>query len=201
MKTIDVQDVPKLHESRVATRPTQRKGIVGPSQMDRRTFMQTAGAVGIGVGLVIVGAPPPARRALAHHGVKYDIKDRPCPTGGGPGGIGDFYEDNPACEPCGPSTVYPNACETTFGQHYIGYHKDNANWNLRPGECVPNSDFYDGWLWHVGQTCGTGGCTDWVIYRCHDGYKILSGGGTDESVCKWVCDCPGLPDDCVTDTP
>ncbi len=187
-------DVPSLRgEPKAVHHPARMRQQPVESRVARRSFLKGAGAVGIAAGLWTVGALPPARQALAHHGPDYRIKDRPCPSSGN---IGQFYENNQACDPCGPSPIAPNACE--LSGHYAGYHKDSGVWGLRPGDCVPGDDFYDGWLWHVGQTCGVGGCSDFVIYRCHDGTKLIDG-EESPTVCAWVCDCPGLPNDCVVD--
>jgi hypothetical protein len=155
----------------------------------RRRFVRGATVAAMGAGLAFVDIFPAARRARADHGVKYEIQALPCPSY-------SFYDSNPPCTPCGPSTIYANSCIEDAQDHYWGYHKNNVNWDLRPNECVASQDL-DGWIWRVdGTNCGTG-CTDWIKWRCHDGWKVDNGVRVDKSICAWICDCGGIAlDDC-----
>jgi hypothetical protein len=167
----------------------------GRQKLRRRTVLKGTIVAAGALGLSAIGWLPTARRAWGHHGASYDIKALPCPTY-------DFYDSNPPCgKPCGPSTIYPDACVDTQSFHYWGYHKDGSgsqNWDLRPGQC---SGTFDGWIWRVEQTCGVGACNDWIKYRCHDGWATDNAGHhIDKSICKFWCDCGGSDrDECVTD--
>ena len=193
-RPMSLLELPRYRGSRAAVAVEHRPARVLRSDQGirRRSFIKGAAFVGMAVGLNAVGLLPPARRAKAHHGVMYQIKALPCPPY-------NFYQTNPNCTPCGPSTIYSGACITDSSAHYYGYHRDNANWDLRPNECTGST--YDGWIWQIadGTTCGAAGCTDHVKYRCHDGWKVESGVRVDRSICKFVCDCDGQPDNCVTD--
>lgn len=163
--------------------------------IERRTVLKGALTAAGAIGLSAVSLLPTARRAWGHHGASYNIKALPCPTY-------DFYDSNPPCgKPCGPSTIYPDACNDVSTAHYWGYHKDGSsgqNWDLRPGQC---SGSFDGWIWKVDQTCGVGACSDWINYRCHDGWATNNQGvHIDKSICKFWCDCGGSDrDKCITD--
>jgi hypothetical protein len=115
----------------------------GRQKLRRRTVLKGTIVAAGALGLSAIGWLPTARRAWGHHGASYDIKALPCPTY-------DFYDSNPPCgKPCGPSTIYPDACVDTQSFHYWGYHKDGSgsqNWDLRPGQC---SGTFDGWIWRV----------------------------------------------------
>ena len=156
-----------------------------PMQLTRKTFLKGTATVGIAAGVGLLNLFPGARRAQAHHGVKYEIKALPCPDYA-------FYDTNPVCLPCGGNTVYSGACIWDTSEHYFGYHKDNANWELRSDECTNAG--HDGWIWRAdGTHCGIAGCQDWVKWRCADGWKLNDNGThLDKSICAYPCDCGGL---------
>jgi hypothetical protein len=182
---LSLQDVPRLRSSERADQGTLLDALHQVRTIPRRRFLRGATVAAVGAGIAFVDLFPAARRAKADHGVKYEIKALPCPTY-------PFYDNNPACMPCGPNTIYESACIYDTSAHYYGYHKENPNWDLRPNECVASQDL-DGWIWRVdGTHCGIGGCMDWVKWRCHDGWKVVNGVRVDKSICAYVCDCDGL---------
>jgi hypothetical protein len=142
--------------------------------MRRRSVLAAAIAGGTAAGFAALGVFPAARRAYADG---YSIYDR-CPS----------YAVDQDCSPgCGPSTIYPDACEISGAN--LGFHRDDGTtWTLRPNQCF--SGTYDGWLWMYSGACGV--CTCYVERRCHDGYRRTSAGFV-KSICRWNtrCGCPG----------
>ncbi len=180
-----LDDIPRLRSTDPRSQRTFAQALGQVRIVPRRTFLRGATLVALGAGMAFINIFPAARRARADHGASYEIQDLPCPTY-------SFYDNNPACTPCGPSTIYDGACIWENTNHYFGYHKDNPNWDLRPNECVASQNL-DGWLWSVhGTHCGIGGCTDdWIEFRCHDGWHVVNGVRVDKSICAYPCDCSG----------
>jgi hypothetical protein len=144
-------------------------------RMSRRKFIGGAVAVGTVAGLAIVGFFPPARRAKAGGG--YDIRETCGEISSGPG----------TCNvPCGPSDIHLQSCED-FGP-LRGFHMNTGVWDLRPGQCYPGTNAWDGWKWKVPN------CEDCHPrqFRCHDGWHDHAGdpGAHDhKSVCLWRLSC------------
>lgn len=93
---------------------------------------------------------------------------------------------------CGPSRVCVSGdcCITNPADHKVGWHKREGNvWKVRANACVSGTG-YDGWLWRFDSTCGC--CRSGLTYRCHDGFKCNSSGGSCEpTICRWVKECYG----------
>lgn len=171
--------VPQLRGPRPPEAPTVKRTLPGPApSMARRTVLGGLLATGTALGFTVLGVFPPARRAYAG---AYEIYTGPCPS----------YTVDADCSPgCGPSMVFPNACELS-GPHR-GYHRDDGpTWALQPNNCMPGG--FDGWLWYYGGACGS--CACFVEFRCHDGLRRTDSGWV-KSICKWTtkCGCPPDPE-------
>lgn len=190
--SIRLEDIPSIHNAlRARSGGSYRRGP--RLHLDRRGFMKAVGAAGMTAGLWAIGNLPPTRRALASHAgqrpyrILQSCNGHSCYNQGNQG-CGDGSEG-----PCCPSTVFPNACVGGGdGQpHFVGWHKNAqhgySNWDVRPDDCVANQK--DGWKWWVNSTCGPCvGCSK-TEFRCHDGFRVYSGGGIEASVCKWAVAC------------
>jgi hypothetical protein len=174
MSELRLADVPALRSEKPIL-DLRRADMIGPVR--RRSVLKTGIAIGGAVGLSVLGLLPPARKALATHGVSYEIKPLPCDN---------FQESLPltCAVPCGDSMIFSGACVLDTTHHRYGFHKDNANWNLRPNDCSNTANKWDGWKWAV-SPCE--GCHV-VHFRCHDGWKVEPGNDI-KSICKWNTFC------------
>lgn len=142
--------------------------------LSRRRLIGGAMAIGTIAGLSVLGVLPPLRKAYAGGG--YDIRETCGTISSGPG----------TCNvPCGDSDIHVNACEPS-GPH-AGFHKDSGIWDLRPGECYPGTNAWDGWKWQVPDCEGCHPRT----FRCHDGWHSHSSPGAHDhrSVCLHRLSC------------
>jgi hypothetical protein len=165
--------------------PDRREGIRSRRILtSRRRVLQGALVAGMAGALQVVGLLPPLRRANAGHGIQYEILGLPCVTW-------TYNQFQESCDrPCGPSTIFADACVSDQSAHYFGYHKASGNWDLRPNVCADtdtnSSPDWDGWKWLVDTNQQAGvlcnGCAD-PVYRCHDGWYTPPS-PNDRSVCK-----------------
>jgi hypothetical protein len=182
--SLTVQDVVSFEGPRPEGHaPVRRGDHRSASPWPRRGFLKLAVAAGTGVGMAALGVFPAVRQARADHVIghytqpAYDILNH-CPG------------TSPAksCDGCGPSAICgsQNCCNPSTHPHYPKLHRNNVNvggiYALRPGECASNS--WDGWLWHVGPCPGCAAIT----FRCHDGYKLISGHWVP-TICRHVVYC------------
>jgi hypothetical protein len=143
---------------------------------NRRSFFALVGAVGAGIGLVMVGVFPKARQALADG---YTIKDEPCPAGNTGDQCSPGCGDSPVC---GGGSDGP-CCENGSNFWHLSGAQGGDAYRLRPNECYAGT--YDGWKWGFAP-CG--GC-DSVVFRCHDGKKRQGDGTYDPDICRHAVFC------------
>jgi hypothetical protein len=152
------------------------------SRFSRRTFVRGTAAMGVGLGLVMLGWLPPARRAYASHSGEfgYRIKPLPCPTAEG------WDQTDTNCDGCAPSRVCSECCFRDPDHHKHGWHKGDfdsqGEFKLRPGDCTSSGD-KDGWIWGFEGCCG---CRSDLRWRCHDGYQRNAAGEFARTVCRWT---------------
>lgn len=142
----------------------------------RRSFLKGVAALSVGASLSVIGSLPPARAA--------DPKDirSTCPSAIS----GD-------CSPgCGPSAVCSDCCSSCTSNPNAcicpRWHKqgDATVYKWRVNQC-PSGSIYDGWNWQVSVSyCA--GCQVSITYRCHDGYKKISGSWVPK-ICRSVVGC------------
>lgn len=146
-------------------RPILRRRPRSAGSASRRDFLRGAGAVGVFVGLSVVGFLPPARRARADH-----------PDDDIAGGCqGASYAENDDCLGCNTDETMACCCASS------GWHRhDGTTYFLRPDQCDPNN--FDGWKWFHGSCCCLVGRKD-QTWRCHDGKKMVNGSPVN-SICK-----------------
>lgn len=171
-----MSEIPPLRGQRPAGAATVKRSLPRATswpQLRRRSVLTAVLAGGTAAGFAALGVFPAARRAYADGYAIYGS----CPS----------YADDHNCSPgCGPSTIYPDACEISGAN--LGFHRDDGTtWTLRPNQCF--SGTYDGWLWMYNGACGA--CACYVERRCHDGYRRTSSGFV-KSICRWntQCGCP-----------
>lgn len=157
-----------------------------PTGWNRRQMLQASLGAAMFLSLSMVAKLPPAR--AGHPGsYGYRIKGLPCPGYADCHNCHHFDSDRANCgHGCGPSPVKPRACETSLTHHKWGWHRNDNNWALRPGDCTGGGNF-DGWKWRY-NTRPCGSCNDAIVYRCHDGFDCRSG-GCDPSICRWTVQC------------
>lgn len=176
---VDLADVPRTSHAPDRTTYRRRRSLPSStSSWSRRQVLSAAATIGTGIGLAALGVFPPARRAQAGY---YDIKPLPCPG----------YASTHNCAPgCGPSALCSDCCLPPAGGCGSGctcamYHKnDGVTYKLRQGDCY--GAFYGGWVWSFAGTCGC--CSSSIYFRCHDGYKKVSGAWS-KRICKSVTSC------------
>jgi hypothetical protein len=186
-----LEDIPTLYAADGHARRSRAGSRWPVVSWNRGQFLRATAGTGMAIGLASLGIFPPARKALASHvgSEGYEIKPLPCPSGHG----GDT-----CAVPCSPSTIYPNACYTDPGNHFVGYHRHGCTiaftraWRLRQDDCLDVPSDWDGWKWSESscEGCGT------AVFRCHDGYNCPTGincnnpvQNCDTSVCKWLISC------------
>ncbi len=209
-----LDDIAVLEEGRPAhASRVRRRGAVVVPGIPRRTFLQTAGAAGMGIGLMALGVFPPARRVLAHDG--HEIypetnSEGPCAPG--------QYAANDECSPGCTRTPCVNCCVevndfslvTGASSETDGFGVDDPDSDLNAhdhpadgGDAEARREKYvgyhrydsDGTLeysWRPNQ-CWGGTYDGWLwrcspetMYRCHDGYVTTGDGGTTATVCRWT---------------
>jgi hypothetical protein len=165
----------------------------------RRQFLKGAMAVGTGAGLAVLGVLPPARRAHALPAEGWQIighiVNSPCGTRH-PAGWSNYAQPHNCLPGCGPSTIYPRACNTNpAGWHRAGGCQTVCSggvcwrecYRLRPNGCWPavsGKPAADGWMWQVPgcAQCNGSGNRRW---RCHDGWTNRNGGAYFRTICRW----------------
>ncbi len=189
-------DVVRLDQPSPSAGPAPRREPVFSGRPSRRALMR-AGVVGAASVLTlriagVVGMP----KAYANHSSGtvqgYQIKGDCSDTGG-------WYNQTPPLEncdrPCGPSTIFGDACDRQQGSHYFGFHKNNGTcfgcFTLRADQC--SASYWDGWKWGHKQQCYP--C--WPFYntadfRCHDGFKNYGDPPPmppNPSICSYLVGC------------
>ena len=162
----------------------------------RRTILKGAVAAGAAVGLHVLGLLPPIKKAWGVQGYEIWINNALQPGGNACPPASTFTGTAKCTVGCGPSMIYSDACKDVYndppvGNNWYHYHKTDGgtNWALRPDECFTNpytGDKYDGWYWRFEGACGF--CPNYVVYRCHDGKKRVSG-LLRNSICKYAVSC------------
>lgn len=180
-----LQDIPSIETASVGRSSVRFQWPL--VSWNRSQFLRAAVGTGMAIGVSSLGVFPPARKALASHvgSEGYEIRES-CAQ--------DL--DETCAVPCKPSMIYPNACYTDPGHHYLGWHRHGCTlaygvaWRLRQNQCDPNYFDWDGWKWSVSncENCST------AVFRCHDGYICDVGFGCDlsncdNSVCKKRISC------------
>lgn len=165
------------------SRSSRRRRSPAFSPLTRRSFLKGLVTFGTGVGLASVGLFPSARPSYATHpgGDGYQI-DSQC-----------YREDSPESEwgcsvSCGPSPICGDCCiySGSHGNYHKNIEQGPAQYKLRKNECEGSSSSsspgfaWDGWEWE--ETCA--GCSDKKRFRCHDGYKWISGAWSN-TICQW----------------
>jgi hypothetical protein len=174
---LSLADIPALDGPRPANAERARRHRFGIKvSMNRRGLLKTAVASGIGLGVAAVGLFPPARSARAEGRDIYDA----CPD----------YAAGHNCAPgCGPSLpcndccAWPSSCGCVCA---AWFKNDGTTYKNRPNQCVSGTG-WDGWNWYYGATCG---CCRTIKYRCHDGYKKISGSWSNR-ICRSTIVCGG----------
>lgn len=174
---LELADIPSFSGPRPAgAQPARRPLPKHAPRWPRRRFIQVTAATGTGLGLAALGLLPPARSAQAGN---LDIYTGPCPS----------YAAGHNCSPgCGPSTVCTDCCTPSCGTPCTcsAWFRNGGNYRYRPGQCIPGSNVWDGWVWKYNAPCGC--CNNNITYRCHDGSKLINGSWSPR-ICRSVIGC------------